>query len=270
MQREEHKEHLIFISGLPGGTIVDELIDFLNQTHLQNQTLLSPVKLTCRKFRQGLAVLTTQDFAIYSTIVRERRYLFKDRYIYVSSYLSPNKLKKKQNNLKLRRIFVTSPHLIELDLFDLFSRYGEVEDAYVIRDSIDHKPLKYGYVLFRHASSAQLALSAQTIIVGSTFIRACPFKAKEEKKTKVGTIEDILFLYKNDPEVQQVDYHPMVKIEREWFEKPTKRNYYLFRSKKNFNLIHNPINLKLNKQDKILSVIRENTRKRKHQHPVLD
>ncbi len=57
------------------------------------------------------------------------------------------------------------------ELQDIFSEYGEVESARIIRDNKTRKSRGYGFVTFSHATSAQNALAIEGETVNGRPIR---------------------------------------------------------------------------------------------------
>ena len=74
-------------------------------------------------------------------------------------------LGKFKNDVTLRRLYVYSlpPNMTNDSLFELFSEFGTVEDAYIIFDTATKKSKLFGYVIFETTEEAQQVIQRKFI-----------------------------------------------------------------------------------------------------------
>jgi len=174
----------LFVSGLAGDTSKKDFEAYFSELLGEELSILIPRNEHNPQFCQGFGIVTLASESLLKTLLEARAIQFKERLIHFTPYFSQHELDQRRQEIVERRIFITSPMLRHLNLFEIFTQFGEVEDAYIIRDSKKGTPLNYGFILFEHTSAAKSAVKQGTIVVGNTFVRACRFTQKNEKKQK--------------------------------------------------------------------------------------
>ena len=164
----ENGEFKVFITGLSGLCNVSELLSFLRGKIAGVVSVSIP-----RKTKSGFAFVQLKDKATEERLLAMKTLTFKKRILAVKRYLGGNQLAKFKANVNKRRLFVYSIplHTKDTQLYHLFSKFGEVENAYMIRDRKTRRATSYGYVLFRSQKVAEEVASLQKV----------PFKKKKLK-----------------------------------------------------------------------------------------
>ena len=138
----------IFVSGVTGNLTQATVENYFSTLFHEPFTCTIPSHPVHSTFNKGYAILSTPSAASKKEILRNKKFMIGERLVHVMDYLSKSDLKLQQEDLKKRRVFVCSKLLSQIDLWAAFARFGEVEDAYVIRDLKTKKYLNYGFVLF--------------------------------------------------------------------------------------------------------------------------
>ena len=78
------------------------------------------------------------------------------------------------DNMKIMKWHLKN--LSQIDLWAAFAQFGEIEDAYVIRDLDTNNYLKFGFVLFKALEGSRRAKEAKKIEYGKFKIAISKFK----------------------------------------------------------------------------------------------
>jgi len=147
-----------FISGVPGNVTEKNLENFFYQKYkFKVRVSLAPHK-RMKGMNQGFGTLSSSDPYVIQYILQLKKHQIGKRIIEVGPFLTPEEIKAKTLELEQRRIFVRSDYLPQFNLKKIFSRFGEVEDAYAIKDLVTKRVLTFGYVLFKDVKATRLAL----------------------------------------------------------------------------------------------------------------
>ena len=148
-QKDPNKEDpslMVFLSGLSGISNEKGLLRYL-RTRARGVVSISFPK----KSSSGYAFLTMKDKAAKQEMLKVTDLRYKKRTLKVKPFMSGERLSEFKSELNERRLFVFSLPISAKDreLKEFFSKYGEVENAYLIRDRVSRKPKSFGYVLFK-------------------------------------------------------------------------------------------------------------------------
>ena len=159
-QDQPSEDFKVFVSGLSGHCSEADILRFLKKKVEGVVSVSLP-----KRSNSGFAFIHMKDEESKRKILEIRNLKFRKRNLTMKQYLGGEQLTKFKKNLNKRRLFVYSIPLKTKDseLKDLFSKYGEVENAYMIRDCRTKKARSYGYVLFRSQEVAEHVASLKKI-----------------------------------------------------------------------------------------------------------
>ena len=155
---ESHRQ--VFLTGLSGFVREQELLDFLRS---QASGVLSVV--LPKRSNSGYAFVRMRDEASAEQILKLKNMRFKERGLQIKEFMEGKKLSSFKKEVNLRRLFVYSipKRTKDEEIRELFSRFGQIEDAYIIRDRKTKKSRCFGYVVFTDPEIAQMVASMKLI-----------------------------------------------------------------------------------------------------------
>lgn len=120
------------------------------------QVPLRDIKIP-KKQNLGFAYLEINSDEGYQLLLKQRFLSIKGRNVLMKPFEKGSNLGKFKNDVTLRRLYVYSlPQSMTNDsLFQLFSQFGTVEDAYIIFDNVTKKSKLFGYVIYETVQEAQ-------------------------------------------------------------------------------------------------------------------
>ena len=177
--KKEDPKLMVFLSGLKGIPKEKSLLRFLRSKVKGVVEISFP-----KKINSGYAFVTLKDEAAKEEILRAKNLKYKKRELKAKEFLSGDKLSEFKSNLGNRRLFVCSLPLSTKDneLYEFFSKYGEVETAYLIRDRITNRPKSFGYVLFRDVETAREVAALDKIRFKHKKVKVQIHKGKNAQK----------------------------------------------------------------------------------------
>lgn len=143
-------------------------------------------------------ILTCWDSSMKQAILNQSHF-FNGSKLRVSNYLEKRELDSRKTSLKSRRVYIKKLP-IEFDnkkLRDIFSPYGEIEDAYCTVGSRSRKNLKYGYVLFEDEANIARLPSDGILYRGARIDWETFYTRKIKKRRPMVGKKNLLV---NDPE----------------------------------------------------------------------
>ena len=184
-KRKENPKLMVFMSGLSGISNETEILSFLRRRFRGVARISFP-----KKSSSGYAFVTMKDEAAKEEILRAKNLRFKKRELKTKEFLTGQRLSKFKFQLGERRLFVRSLPVSTKDseLYEFFSKYGEVETAYIIGDRITKRPKNFGYVLFKDVEVARDVAALQKIRFKRRKIRVQIHQDKNSPKGRSGGI----------------------------------------------------------------------------------
>lgn len=176
---------ILYIGSIPGNFTENEVL-----AHFQQFSALASFTLITSNFRPSSAAhfgylrVPQEDIPI----IRSYQHFFGSQKIVCEEYLGDESTSNMRNSLRRRRIFVRNvkKNLSDQDLQTTFSRFGEVESAFVIKDHLTGKSRSFGYVTFKNEEPA-FALVAQARLM----IKGVPILIHAFEKSMDDTLEFI-------------------------------------------------------------------------------
>lgn len=151
----------IFVGGLPATCTPPMLNNYFSQFGkiLKSEPQTWNKKSTsCR----GFAIIRCADKSTFDKILGHSKHRFQDRVIWCKEHFkTKEKLKSHFNEVTKRKIFVRglSSRISTDDLESFFSRYGELEIAYVVKHKKTGKSKGFGYICFKDTRVTEKILS---------------------------------------------------------------------------------------------------------------
>lgn len=177
-------QHKIFLGGLSGITTRVALEEYFNKFGSVIKIDV-PKRKKNTKFSKGYGVLSIKEQSSMQKIIDIKYHRVEGRLIHCKPFLKGDKLKNQTNKTQQLRIYVSDIPLDyeNSDLFQIFSKFGRVEDAYIIRELESKVSRGYGYVMFFDRESAVKAIKAQNVEVrGGSVLKIEEFKQRGQKK----------------------------------------------------------------------------------------
>ena len=142
----------VFMTGISGSLHQKQIYAFLKSVEPGVVSVTLP-----RKASSGFAFIALKDKTSMDNLLRIKYLKLKGRELQVKRYAEGNKLSKARQEINGRRVFVYSIPMSAKDheLRAEFSKFGEVEEAYIIRDRVTKKSQSFGYVLDRDVEVAR-------------------------------------------------------------------------------------------------------------------
>jgi len=125
----------------------------------------------------GYAILTT-DLPTFNRLIGGKQLLFEGRKIECKPFLQGDELTQFNTQFNKRRIYVEGLPLdtADQDLKEFFSKFGAVDNAYVIIDFKTGQPNGKGLILFRDGKTTRKVISKEIDFYGT--IVKCDFSKK--------------------------------------------------------------------------------------------
>ena len=160
---EETHQNQVFLTGLSGLVREHELLSFLKSKVSGVVSVVLP-----KRSSSGYAFITMCDDDAKQEILKIKNLRFRDRGLQIKEFMEGNKLSSFKKEVNQRRLFVYSipKRTKDPELRELFAKFGEIEDAYIIRDRHTKKSRCFGYVIFVDTEIAQMVASMKLIPFG--------------------------------------------------------------------------------------------------------
>ena len=121
----------IHLGCLPASCSREQLLSYFGQFgRFRDAKVTRKSKALC----SGDGWLICEDLASYDRVLKIKNFEFAGRTIFCEPMLTGEQLQEKNRLLSLRRIFVSNlpPHMEDHQIFEVFSQFGEVQNAYRI------------------------------------------------------------------------------------------------------------------------------------------
>lgn len=181
---EMKEENTVFMIGLPTTT---------NQNSFNNWIRNELPELKFKKIRfpksrqKGAFGFIEFEDEISKDKILELPYLkFENRELKFQQYRTGNELKKYREEVQKRRLYVygLKASMKKKDLREIFSPFGEINDAYLIMDRKTGKSKCFGYVIFEEVEVADEVASIGYLDFKGTTVRFKIHESKGAKNTK--------------------------------------------------------------------------------------
>ena len=176
----------VFLTGLSGAFQEHELLDFLRGKVPGVVSITLP-----KKSIAGFAFVTMRTAEAKEAILAAQNLVFKGRGLKAKEYKEGSQLKDLKRDINSRRLFVysISKKMQDEELRRLFGAFGEIENAYIIRDRLTKKSRGFGYVVFTDAAVAVRVAERQVIEVGEEQVKVqmhdTEHKEKKERERRI-------------------------------------------------------------------------------------
>jgi RNA recognition motif-containing protein len=158
------KSYKVFVGGLPVRVDRDAVAEFFAAYGTVLNCKLKKNQQTGRSL--GFAYLTVKEKATYDRLLAET-VVFQGRVIDVKPMWKKKELGDKLEEEKKKKIFVSNlpQDLTNPELMAYFSRFGQVLNAFIIKDPDTAGCKDYGYVIFKDLESIEKLASEKSILV---------------------------------------------------------------------------------------------------------
>lgn len=152
------KSYKVFVGGLPVRVDRDAIAEFFSTYGTVLNCKLKKNQQTGRSL--GFAYLTVKEKATYDRLLSEP-VSFQGRVIDVKPMWKKKELGDKLEEEKKKKIFVSNlpQDLTNAELMAYFSKFGQVANAFIIKDPDTEGYKDYGYVVFRELAAIERVLS---------------------------------------------------------------------------------------------------------------
>lgn len=203
--------HKIFLVGLNPKFKFPELLEFLKTRFPSVISCTSKSSNKSGKIKTSIATVSLLCEEEARELIQLGSLEFKGRTIHSKPYLTGKELERFKESVNRRRVFLhnINPRVKNEALREVLSKYGEIEDAFVIKkkkakSSKVHRNI--GYVIFQEEAEAE------------------KFRAKQKIKTELGVIKIKEF------KVENKIYSSKASIGSFEGEKPNKKEAYAYGS----------------------------------------
>lgn len=150
------KSYKVFVGGLPVRVEREVIAEFFASYGTVLNCKLKKNQQTGRSL--GFAYLTVKEKSTYDRLLSES-VIFQGRVIDVKPMWKKKELGEKLEEEKKRKIFVSNlpTDLTNPELMAFFSKFGQVANAFIIKDPDTTGHKDYGYVIFRDESAVRAA-----------------------------------------------------------------------------------------------------------------
>jgi RNA recognition motif-containing protein len=167
----------IHLGCLPASCTREQLLSYFSEFgRIRDAKVTRKSKSLC----SGDGWLICHDYTTYEQLLKIKNFEFAGRTIFCEPMLTGEQLLEKNRLLSLRRIFVSNlpPHLQDHQIFEVFTEFGEVQNAYRIV-SLRNEKRPFGFVTFMQQSSA-----VQAVQTGKIYFEQRPIYISDFKKHK--------------------------------------------------------------------------------------
>lgn len=192
-QYKNNRELTAFVTGLCGLFKQEELLEYFKQRCEGVKSVYLP-----NKKNAGYAFVETKDKSSLEQLLQLKHLEFNGRELLIRQFLTGEKLRRYQEEVNSRRLFVHSipENWIDEDLRRLFRAYGAIEDAFIIRDRVTKQSRRFGYAIFEQREVALSVAKIGFIDVGSGIIKVKVHQPKTKAKPANNYLQQNL-IYQN-------------------------------------------------------------------------
>lgn len=178
----QDKRKILFVGGI-SAILTEEKIE----SHFSQYCKVTKVRIMREKKtleHKGFAFVTLAEASDIPRVL-EMTHIIDGRKVDVQLASRKGEKKDWKEEQKKRRIFVSNipSDICNDQLASYFERFGEVRNAYIIRDFLTEQSKNYGYIEFKDLGVAPLVLSAD-ITIKSHKLSCLPYIGRHEPKQK--------------------------------------------------------------------------------------
>ena len=199
---------ILFVGGIPAVlTEVDIDLYFSKHCKVIKVRVMREKKTLESK---GFAFVTLAD-ASSAHLMLQKVHIIHGRKVDVQLASRKGEKKDWKDEQKKKRIFVSNlpVELENVELARCFSKYGEVRNAYIIKDFLTDQSKNYGYIEFNDMGVVQSVLNDQ-VIIRSHKVLCLPYVGRHEPRTNKQNFEnpeelseDVIYTKKVQPKTSE-------------------------------------------------------------------
>lgn len=165
----------VYIGSIPGHLNEATVVSYFRR-FVPTATFALNRNATKETSNGGFGFLTVPTSMDVQAIISMSHFL-DGRKLKCEEYLTGRELEAAKENLKMRRLFIRGLKrgITDKDLHAGFSKFGEVESAYVVKSYGTAKARAFGYVTYKDVRVAQMLLQRGVVMVKNTEIFVHPF-----------------------------------------------------------------------------------------------
>lgn len=179
------KNSRIFLLGIHTDLKKTEIIDFFKKEYpsVTNCCLIHSKKFKKKTNNVGYGTLFLKSEEETKQILSKRQFTLKGRNFVVKPYYKGKKLKDFKSSVHKRRIYVNNiePDMENQQLREVFEKYGQVEDAYIVKNDKFEGFKRIGFVVFEKIEQAEKIIEMETISIHNPETKLGVFRYKSEK-----------------------------------------------------------------------------------------
>lgn len=197
----QDKRKILFVGGI-SAILTEEQI----QRHFSKHCKVAKVRIMREKKTyepKGFAFVTLADSSEVQSVL-EKTHIIEGRKVDVQLASRKGEKKNWKEEQKKKRLFVSNlpEGVTNEELASFFSKYGEVRNAYIIRDYLTDQSKNYGYIEFKDTGIVPIILKEE-VTIQSLKITCLPYVGRHEPKTKE---EKALHSSDEDPNSTEIIY----------------------------------------------------------------
>lgn len=171
---------ILFVGGIPAIMTEDEI-----ERHFSRFCRVSKVRIMREKKTlepKGFAFVTLADSDQVSKVL-SMIHVIEGRKVDVQLASRKGEKKEWKEELKKKRIFISNlpNNFTNEELYQHFSKYGEVRNAYIIKDFMTDQSKNYGYIEFSEVGIVHSVLKEQVTIHGHKVV-CLPYLGRHEPR----------------------------------------------------------------------------------------
>lgn len=178
------KRRVLFIGGIPSSMTEEVIRDHFNKY----DTIVNVRIMKDRKTKgsKGYAFVTVTDHQKIADILAEPQ-VIAGRTVDVQVASRRGEKEKWKEEQKKRKLFVSNiPAHIDNDaLLDFFQKFGDVRNAFVIRDFATKASLGYGYVEFVELNILEAEFSSEDLMLDGAELICMPYQGKPQERKQL-------------------------------------------------------------------------------------
>lgn len=186
----EREDTKIFLVGLPLYLTKETLTKIL-QSKFNSKEISVNMKTNFKTGKNySWGVLHIKDENVYNSVLNEKSFFLRGKKVFIKKYLQGKDLVNARERLNNRKIFVKgiSKDATNLEFFNFFQDYAQLEDAFIIKNSAKTKKstsLLYGFLVLKNENDVEKIIKMQNIEFFGYKLKLKKFRSKEEKAKEI-------------------------------------------------------------------------------------
>lgn len=182
------KNSRIFLLGIHTDLKKTEIIDFFKKEYpsVTNCCLIHSKKFKKKTNNVGYGTLFLGNEEEKEKILEKRQFSLKGRNFVVKPYYKGKKLKDFKSSVHKRRIYVNNinPGMENGELRKVFEMFGDIEDAYIVKNNKFEGFKRIGFVVFEKVEQAEKVIGMKSVKSSHSGTDLGVFRYKSEKTRK--------------------------------------------------------------------------------------